>query len=308
LKPLRFRPMLPVDEPVPPNDEGFIHEIKWDGYRALAYLDERGATLESRNGRNLNSRFPNVAEALKELGIHAVVDGEIVAFSKEGQVDFSLLRSRKPDSRICYVVFDLLSLRGEDLCPRPWLERRQQLETMVQEQGRVFLSPLLPGSASECLTFAAEHRLEGIVSKLRDSPYLPGVRSRAWRKQKIRRSLDCILAGVRMGQGKVRSLAAAVYTKDRSLLYLGNVGSGFSESEMDFVRQAMDILPRAPRCPCLNPPQENGSWQWYQPLAVFEVEYSELTPAKRLRHPVFLRFRLDKEAKECVLEKNYHDN
>src|SRR5690554_5312766 len=103
--------MLPVDEPVPPNDERFIHEIKWDGYRALAYLDERGATLEGRHGRNLNSRFPHVAEALKELGIDAVVDGEIVAFSKQGQVAFSLVSSRKPDSRIGYVVFDLLSLR-----------------------------------------------------------------------------------------------------------------------------------------------------------------------------------------------------
>lgn len=303
----RYRPMLPVEEPAPPDDLEFIHETKWDGYRVLAYLDG-DVRLESRRGRNLNPLFPSVAERLSQLGLQAVLDGEVVALNKEGQVDFSLLQSRCPKKRTCYIVFDVLFLQGEDFCERPWLERRKYLESVITNQGTVMLSPLLPGSAAESLSFAAEHHLEGIVSKDRNSPYLPGVRSPAWRKQKIRRSLDCIVIGVKMGKGRIRSLAAAVYRSDGSLLYLGNVGSGFSLRELDFIRKAIDILPRTPRCLCTNPPGAPGDWLWFKPLLVLEVEYTELTPAKRLRHPVFRRFRFDKEAKDCLLEEGPDDN
>lgn len=307
-----LQPMLPVSEPVLPGEEGFIHEIKWDGYRVLAHLQAGKVNLQSRNGRYLNRYFPQLVEELGERGLEAILDGEVVALTKEGRVDFSLLRSSQGSTAsICYIVFDLLYLHGEDFCPRPWLERRRQLENLISDQGSVLLSPLLPGSAADALAFIRENQLEGIVSKSRDSPYLPGTRSPYWRKQRVKKSLDCILVGAKIEGSSIRSIAVALYTADGSLFYLGNVGSGLTQRDRDFLRQAEGMLVEGSgkhQCPCLNPPLNSISWIWYRPLVVVEVEYFELTQAKRLRHPVFKYFRFDKAPKDCILEANFDDH
>ncbi len=298
---MRFRPMLPVERPVLPEEKGFVHEIKWDGYRVLSYLDGEEVHLESRNGKLLNVRFPQVVQGLQGKNLQVVLDGEVVALNKEGQVDFSLL-SQKGDPQICYIVFDLLYDQGKNLCPDPWFERRARLDTLLKSDELIVLSPLLPGYAENGIAFAKEHHFEGIVSKKEDSPYLEGTRSPFWRKQKIRRSLDCILVGLKIKPQAVRSMALALYQNDESLFYLGNVGSGLGERELDFLRQAVDLL-ASDHCPCVNPPEGTDSWIWFKPLVVVEIEYFELTPKKRLRHPVFLRFRFDKNPKECTLEE-----
>mgnify|MGYP000848856528 CR=1 FL=1 len=308
---MRLQPMLPVEKPLPADESGFIHEIKWDGYRVLAYLDDGDVRLESRNGRNLNHLFPQLVESARQKRLRAILDGEVVALTADGRGDFSLLRSCGIRPRhICYIVFDLLYCQSEDFCPKPWFERRERLETLIESEGALMLSPLLPGSARDCLTFAAEQDFEGIVSKQRNSPYLPGTRSSLWRKQKIRKSLDCILVGVKTGKAQVRSMAVGTYRADGSLFYLGNVGSGLGHEELDFLRQAMELLATSglAHCPCVNPPPDADDLVWCQPLLVVEIEYFELTPCKRLRHPVFLRFRFDKDPKECRMEVYFDDD
>lgn len=160
--------MLPVQEPLG-EEEGFIHEIKWDGFRALAYLQGGKVLLESRGGHSLNRRFPQIASFLGQKEWQAVLDGEIVAFRPGGEADFSLLKSGSA-RMICYVAFDLLFLAGENLCPQPWQRRRALLEELVESAGPLLLSPLLPGSLGENLRRAREHGWEGIISKHRQSP------------------------------------------------------------------------------------------------------------------------------------------
>lgn len=300
--------MLPVSQWISPGEEGFVHEIKWDGYRMLAQLQDGEVNLHSRNGRSLNRHFQQLVEELRKCSLHAILDGEVVALTAEGRVDFSLLRSAPRSAGVCYIVFDLLYLEGEDFCPLPWMERRRQLESLLSDQGSVLLSPLLPGSAEDGLAFAKAHQLEGIVSKHRDSPYLPGIRSAYWRKQRVKQSLDCVLVGAKVENSTIRSLAVALYTVDGSLFYLGNVGSGLTQRDLDFLQQAQSLLEGDPKdaCPCLNPPLNSVGWIWYKPLVVVEVEYFELTQAKRLRHPVFKHFRFDKDPKDCRMEVNFH--
>ena len=150
--------MLPVQEPLG-EEEGFIHEIKWDGFRALAYLQGGKVLLESRGGHSLNRRFPQIASFLGQKEWQAVLDGEIVAFRPGGEADFSLLKSGSA-RMICYVAFDLLFLAGENLCPQPWQRRRALLEELVESAGPLLLSPLLPGSLGENLRRAREHGWE----------------------------------------------------------------------------------------------------------------------------------------------------
>jgi len=162
----------------------------------------------------------------------------------------------------------------------------------------------------DCLAFVKEQGLEGIVSKYKSSPYLPGTRSPLWRKQKIRRSLDCVLVGVRLRQNRVRSMAVGTYRPNGSLFFLGNVGSGLGDKELQFLEDALPLLAKTGSypCPCVNPPSDGDDYVWCDPLVVVEIEFLELTPGKRLRHPVFLRFRFDKEPEDCVLEVCPDDN
>ncbi|NMB01595.1 MAG: hypothetical protein GX971_08805 [Firmicutes bacterium] len=298
---VRFKPMLPSESPLL-DETGFLHEIKWDGFRALAYLDGDKVLLESRNGRSLNDHFPEVVKALQKEEKHAVLDGELIALSLEGKVDFSLLRQSKLASeQVRFVVFDLLFLDGETLCAKPWLQRRDYLDNLIMGQGLIMRSPLLAGDLQTNLNFAKEQQLEGIISKHQDSPYLPGVRSAWWRKSKIRRSLDCVVVGLRLRDEKVRSLAVGLYQNDDSLLYIGNVGSGLGQDELVFLRESINLL--AHNSPLVtNPPGGGVDWIWFKPHLVVEVEYLELTHQKRLRHPTFLRFRFDKIASECRIE------
>jgi bifunctional non-homologous end joining protein LigD len=300
LKPGNLRPMLPVEEPLT-NDSGFVHEVKWDGFRALAYLDGSYVFLQSRGGTDLSRRFPQVAACLAAKAWQGVLDGEIVALSHRGVVDFSLLRSGSSASSVRFVVFDVLSWEREILCPWPWSKRRALLEDLALSEGVILLSPLLPGSLAENLTRAQEQHWEGVVSKHAESPYLPGVRSRWWRKHKIRRSLDGVVVGFRWRSRHVRSLGLGLYLSDGGLCYVGSVGSGLGQREREFLEDAAGLLSlEVP--PVVNPPADAGSWVWFKPHLVAEVEYLELTPQMRLRHPAFLRFRFDKVAAECRLE------
>lgn len=290
--------MLPLNKKVD-EESSFSHEIKWDGFRVLAYL-EGEVILESRNGQVLNARFPQIPPALKTVGQALVLDGEVVALGKEGKPDFSLLKGNAAGrAPLLYVVFDLLFWRGKSICALPWRKRREILEDLLKRQEAVFLSPILEGDQSSCLELVTEAGLEGVVSKEVNSPYLPGQRSHYWRKQKRRRTLDCVVVGLRRKNGGVRSLCLALYNLDGTLCYVGGVGSGLGEAEMAFLPQAADLLARTTPA-VINPPPSQDLVTWFEPHLVAEIEYLELTSSGKLRHPVFLRFRFDKEAQACL--------
>ena len=299
----RFLPMLPESQRVG-DDVSFVHEIKWDGFRTLAYLSEEGVRLESRNGRSFNQRFAPIVKHLEAWKPGVILDGEVVAFNLQGRADFSLLRySPDPSSQLCYVVFDLLFRQGVSICPEPWSRRRACLEQFFDsnvESGGVMLSPLLPGTVEECLDFAKQNHLEGIVSKRKDSPYLPGTRSPLWCKQKLVKTADCVVVALSYGGKRIRSLGVAIYAQWGELYYLGKVGSGLGHTELDFLYHAVKLLEND-QIPVVNPPTDYSQLVWLRPHLVVELEYLEITPQGRLRHPVFKRFRFDKEPLSCKL-------
>ena len=298
---MRFKPMLPVEQPLG-EQSGFVHEIKWDGYRALAYLDGDQVLLESRNGHSLNNHFPTIVKSLSELRMKGVIDGELIAFSSDGKVDFSSLRgSRRNAAPLMYIVFDVLYVSGENICSKPWFKRRECLEELVFRHEQVVLSPLLPNDLKTNLNMANENQLEGIISKQKNSPYLPGVRSIFWRKHKIVRTIDCVVVGLRLRKGKISSLAVGLYQQNGAMLHVGNVASGLSQREIDFLSQSVNLLEQKSSA-VINPPQNGADWIWFNPHLVVEIRYLELTAHLRLRHPVFVQFRFDKSPGECRFE------
>lgn len=292
----RYQPMLPVDEELA-DGSGWVHEIKWDGYRVLAYCADGHVKLASRRGNSLNKRFPAVTQALTIFPDRAVLDGEVVAFDRQGKPSFSLLqKSRDSVLSLRFVVFDLLYLRDRSLCSLPWYERRALLEEECTGLPLVLVSPLLFKDVESSLSFVKEHGLEGIVSKAEDSPYLPGQRSRFWRKRKLIRTMDLVVMGVNAVGSRIRSFGAGVYDTKGRLLFLGNVGSGLNQNDLDFLADAVPLL-------ALEPPQVgDSSFIRFRPHLVAEVECLELIEQLRLRHPVFKRFRFDKRTEECRLE------
>lgn len=292
-----YEPMLPTEAA---NDEGldFIHEIKWDGYRVLAYYSDGYVQLQSRGGLSLNGRFPTIVGALRQLRKPVVLDGEVVSLDQEGRPNFSLLQQQPEVGSLRYIVFDLLHLGEKSVCAFTWRERRTLLDEQCHDLALITISPLLFPDALSSLEFARENGLEGIVSKKETSIYLPGKRSTLWRKQKIKRTLDCVVVGVRLGEKRVRSLCAGMYGENGKLCYVGNVGSGLNFSELQFLEQATALL-SIPHCPVVNPPETDETYTWFKPHLVAEIEFLEFTPQLRLRHPVFSRFRFDKRAVEC---------
>ncbi|NLJ79650.1 MAG: hypothetical protein GX335_01325 [Firmicutes bacterium] len=301
----RFRPMLPVLKEI--GDESqFQHEIKWDGFRALAYV-EKEVSLESRNGHELNSRFPQLLPGLKGLGQCLVLDGEIVALGKKGLPEFSLLKGPFDEIPLIYIAFDLLFRRGRSLCHLPWGQRRQMLEELLRPQKQIYMSPLLEGDLKTCFQLAQQAGLEGIVSKQINSPYLAGERSHFWRKKKIRRTLDCVVAGLNYRKNRLRSLSLALYNLEGALFYIGSVGSGLGFEEIEFFEKAGNALAR-PAPPLRNPPEIRNSIIWLEPRLVVEIKYLEMTPQEKVRHPVFLRLRSDKDASRCIWGGNKFDS
>ncbi|NPV70920.1 MAG: ATP-dependent DNA ligase [Firmicutes bacterium] len=302
-------PMLatPVEKPFDSPDYAF--ELKWDGYRAIAFVgarDGRGVTLQSRNLRDITSEFPGLAGIHRRIsGGRATLDGEIVVM-KGGRPSFQALQHREEPP--VYVAFDILSLNGKSLLEQPFGERRRVLEDSVQPGGDIILSSTFEREGVRLYETASERGLEGIVAKRLDSPYVPGRRSSYWLKIKARRAADCVIGGINRGVGTpVGSLAVGLYDGDE-LIYVGSVGAGLT----DAVR--LDLLSRlkAAEAPPFSfgrrgiPREVRGAF-WVGPDTVCEVGYAEMTKDLRLRQPSYLRLREDKHPRECDFVQIFPD-
>jgi bifunctional non-homologous end joining protein LigD len=298
----RIAPMLASPKPLA-DEEGFAHEIKWDGYRAVAYIEDGRAELVSRGGYSLSGCVPELMGFLSGLPHQPLaLDGELIALGKGGLPSFFELRKGSHgQGTLAYAAFDLLYYGGDSLCPLPWHQRRACLEELLPEGGPAFVSPLFPGPLPQLLRKVEALGLEGVVSKQVDAPYLPGVRSEAWRKARVFHRDDFVVGGLKVGQRGVRALLVGQYSPVRRILfYQGGVAAGLSQSELQFLQVAKDEL--ALSCSPFQNAPKLGEAVWLSPTLVAEVQYSEFTPDGRLRHPVFIRFRFDKRPQECVFE------
>ena len=294
-----------------PSGEGWLFEVKWDGFRALATIRGGDVDLRSRNDKSFVERFPTVVRALTRSvrSPDCVLDGEVVAVGRDGRATFSAMQQGKEGTTYLYLAFDLLELEGEPLVDLPLVERRARLAELLDlRPGGVQLSATFE-DGDALYTAAQEQRFEGIVAKRADSRYLPGRRSRDWLKIKTQGRQELVVAGWTKGQGKrsggLGALVLAV-NEGGELRWAGNVGTGFDDAEIDrllgklrpLVRETSPF-PEPPRMPRVR----RGDVTWVEPVLVAEVRFAEWTHDGRLRAPVYEGLREDKEADEVQRER-----
>jgi bifunctional non-homologous end joining protein LigD len=323
--PQHIVPMLARLATLPPDDDQFGYEIKWDGVRAIAYVEETGTTrLESRNLNDVTRQYREAAavgqvETLK--GRSAVLDGEVVAFDENGRPSFERLQGRMHltgsaaiDARtrstpIVYVVFDLLYLDGETLMRLPYTERRARLE-QLDLNGPSWRTPdYHTGEGAALLQASAEQGLEGIVAKRLDSPYEPGRRPGTWLKVKNTRRQELVIGGWLPGEGRRKGRIGALLMgyydhepADPELRFAGKVGTGFDGRELDRLEKLLAPLTRT-TTPFSGPRQPGKGAIYVEPELVAEVDFNEWTKQNMLRHPSYKGLREDKRPLDVVLER-----
>jgi bifunctional non-homologous end joining protein LigD len=292
-----------VEEPF--DDENWLFEIKWDGYRAICTIDADGAlTLQSRNDIDLLARFPaleEIAEAFTSAPI--MVDGEIVSLDDEGRSSFQRLQeAQKTPRTLTFVAFDLLYADGRDLRKTPLEERKAQLQRAIRNDTRVLYSQHVVGTGKEFYDAAARQGLEGIVGKVRDSFYQER-RSRDWVKIKAQQEQEFVVGGwtdprnSRIGFG---ALLLGAYD-GKKLRYVGHVGTGFSQKLLAQLHARLVKLSRD-TSPFDTKVETNMRPHWVEPQIVVQVRFTEWTRDKLLRHPAFLGERIDKKASSVKLD------
>jgi len=318
--PKTVSPMLAtlVDEPV--DGPGWLYEIKWDGYRAIALCNKNKLELISRNNKSFNEKFYAVYDAVKALGLQAVLDGEIAVLNSAGVSRFGALQNwrSEADGDLVYYVFDLLWLNGHDLQEWPLTRRRALLQSILPEEGSVRLSETFDTSATEFLEAAGKMGLEGIIAKRADSQYHQGDRGGDWLKIKVHKRHEVVIGGFTRNDDSPKAFSAllvGVYDGQR-LHYTGKIGTGFSDKvqkEMmaKFKPLITDKLPFM-ELPDVNKPSRfrpnppHASATWLKPKLVCEVSYSEVTEDGVMRHPSFEGMRIDKNAKDVHAEVEKH--
>jgi bifunctional non-homologous end joining protein LigD len=303
-----YAPMLATATDSLPVGEGWLYEPKWDGFRAIVTVVGGEVTFASRNANDLTGRFSELARAAANAitASDAVLDGEICALDDQGRSRFSLLQ--EGGGTPVLMLFDLLELDSEPLLDEPLRERRRRLEQIVGQGRGVLVSPQFDDGPA-LLAAAREQELEGVVAKKADSRYQPGRRSTDWHKLKLRQTQEVVIVGYTRGQGRrsggFGALIAGVH--DAGVLrWAGNIGTGFSDAEIDRLLKILEPLKR-PDSPFAEVPKmprvRASDITWVEPKLVAEVEFAEWTHEGRLRAPSYLRLRDDKEAPEVRRER-----
>jgi len=299
-------------EKTPEGDEWF-HELKFDGYRMLCHLDRGKSRFWSRNGKDWTEKFPNLAQALKKLTVTtAILDGEVVVVDAAGRSSFqglqqSMGRGAKAPAFV-FQIFDLIYLEGYNLLRTPLRERKLALEQLLPSantKGPLRYSDHIEGNGTEFFKQACELGIEGVVSKLADSPY-QSTRTRNWLKAKCLKRQEFVIAGYlpsKKGFPGFGALVLGVYEKGK-LVYSGRVGTGFSIQQRLELQKKLDRLAQA-AMPFAVKPKDPGLREahWAKPQLVGEVEFTEWTEEGSVRHPSFKGLREDKKATEVVREE-----
>lgn len=290
---------------------GWIFELKYDGYRIVAGRDQGEARLITRNGHDVTASFPDIARAVRALPFDGVLDGEVVVHDETGRPSFQRLQQRARLTRVLDIrratvelpaalyVFDLLGFGGFDLRPLPLLERKSLLKQVLPDAGPLKYSDHVDGGGEAFFEQVVKLGLEGMVGKKADAPYRAG-RGAQWVKVRADLTDDFVIVGFtepKGSRGGFGALHLAAYD-DGTLVYAGRVGSGFTATELEEIREVFESALRDDP-PCTGAPASRDS-KWVAPAVVCEVRYKEWTDEGLLRQPVFVRFRTDKGPEECV--------
>jgi len=295
--PRGLQPMLATAAAEAFDDEGWQFEIKWDGYRALACVQNGKVALRSRKDRPLNEAFPNIVNALRAWNLPAVIDGEVVVLDDEGRSRFSALQRSKglPQGQLFYYVFDLLWIGGIDLRGKPPRERRALLKQLLPEGGPLRYSDAIETYGTDFFELVRKNGLEGMIAKQLNSVYLDGRRSSSWLKIKAVNRQEALICGFTRKQDTDRLFSSLVLgvPEGEGFRYIGQVGTGFSAAEQEaLMRRMTPLITRS--CPFATEPDMAGHTEWLRPFLVGEVTYTEETRDRLLRHPSFKGLRPDK--------------
>jgi len=313
--PAAIEPMLATLAGQPPRGEEWLFEVKWDGVRAVAFLEREEVRITSRSGIRCERQYPELAVIPHQINAReAVLDGEITVLDETGVSRFHLIQTRisnaDPNSiahlarsrPVVYFAFDLLYLDGYDLRGVPLSARRGLLEKVVDSRGVLRVSEAFPGAGTEMLEAARETGLEGIVAKHASSKY-ESRRSREWLKIKIVGEQEFAIGGFTAPQGgrdHFGALVLGIYD-DGALRWAGNVGTGFDQKLLASLHAR--LLPLVTKtCPFAERPKPDKGITWVKPELLCQVKYANWTPDNRLRAPVFLGLRNDKAPAEAVRE------
>ena len=318
--PAGIRPMLAVTGAVPRDQENWALEMKWDGVRALAYIERGRVRLMSRTERDITVAYPELA-GLGAATPHkqVLLDGEIVVFGDGGWPEFEALQPRMHVSSasqaallagqnpVTYLVFDLMQLDGRPLLDEEYRHRRALLDELALAGPYWQTPPSFPGEDFEAVqAVSVEHGMEGVVAKRLDSKYAPGVRTDDWRKIKNVRRQEAVIAGYKPGQGnragQIGSLLIGVYDAS-GLIYAGHVGTGFNVEALRMLGDKLRPLRRA-GSPFDGPvpPEHARPAVWVEPRLVIDVTFDRWTRAGRMRAPVYKGLRDDIDPAAVVRE------
>jgi len=312
-RPSEYGAMLATLEGRVPTGDDWLFEVKWDGYRALAYVRQSEVALLSRNGKDLTARFATVAKEISKAvkTPNAVLDGEVCALDEQGRSSFSAMQ--QGTGTLVYYAFDVLEIDGEPVVDLPLLERRARLERLLDRRNRTVRLSESFDDGEALFHAAGEQGLEGIVAKRADSRYVQGKRTRHWLKLKTHGRQEFAIAGYTRGAGRragtFGSLVLAVNSGE-GLEYVGNVGTGFDDREirrllallkpLERKQSPFRVVPKLPRA-------KKADVVWVEPELVCEVEFSEFTHDGRLRQPSYRGLREDKAAGEVRREEPVPD-
>ena len=306
-----YRSQLATLAKEPPRGDGWLHEIKFDGYRIGCRIRNGRATLISRTGKDWTHAFPEIVDAAAPLGAHdALIDGEVVVVLPDGRTSFhSLQRARTGQggrTSLVYFVFDLLRLEGERLDRLPLEERKARLRKLVgrRKSGRIRYTEHVEGQGGAFFEQACRLGLEGVTSKRRDLPHREG-RHGGWMKTKCTLRQEFVIGGFTDPKGMRAGLGALVigyYEGDR-LVFSGKVGTGFTHKDALDLRRGLDAIAQTSSPFRPPPPGRLGrTAHWVKPTLVCEVVFTEWTGDGTIRHPSFQRRRADKKPREVVRE------
>jgi bifunctional non-homologous end joining protein LigD len=313
--PVVIQPMLAtlVDDPF--SNPEWIFETKWDGFRAVCFVQNGRARFVSRNQLDMTPQFPELVGVGKQVDAkEAILDGEIVALDRGGMPRFQLLqprvgRKRKSDieallgkAKIVYFVFDLLYMDGYDLMSCSVVERKAALERILRPASFVKFSEHIIGEGEAVFAQMEKFHLEGMMAKRAAGHYVQR-RSSDWLKVKTVERSEVVVAGYTAPRGSRSHFGALVVGlyRDKELHYVAHVGGGFNQRTLAGMHKLMQPL-RTRQSPFVDTPKTNEPVQWLKPKLVAEVKFSEWTADGHLRHPVFVGLREDKRPDQCRFE------
>ena len=314
--PQNIEPMLSTLVTEPIEESGWLYEMKWDGYRAVSYINNGAADICSRNNKSFNEKYYSLHKALQNWNINAIVDGEIVVVNEQGVPDFGNLQlwRSEADGQLLYYLFDILWLDGVSLMHLPLEERKMVLKEVLPKDQHIRISESLQDGGKKAFAQAEALQLEGVMAKKADSVYTIGKRTKDWLKIKTEKQQELVIGGYTLNEGSNKLFSAlllGIMTGSR-FDFVTPVGTGFNRKMQEEILKKLEPH-QTQTCPFSSVPEYNkpsrfrphppkASVTWVKPKLVAEISYRELTSGGAIRQPSFKGLREDKKPNEVVWE------